>query len=271
MENKMQKLINETIENIISSYKKEHPRIKAEYSRENELERSYKGREILELIQNAEDELTDELPKEVYISFDGDILSIANYGEPFSEDGVISLMYSNNSNKKNRKKKVIGNKGTGFRSILGWADEIIINSGELHVKFSERHAQQELKEKVFNGGSVPKDLKTATLVFPEWIDEFEEGEYTTCISIKIKNDENVAEDILDQLTSLNGNLLLFLNRTQKLTVDVKGKTTCFTKQIINDDSIKLTKTVDGEEAYSKEWLLNKKEGEIGEGNQSTVS
>ena len=127
MENKMQKLINETIENIISSYKKEHPRIKAEYSRENELERSYKGREILELIQNAEDELTDELPKEVYISFDGDILSIANYGEPFSEDGVISLMYSNNSNKKNRKKKVIGNKGTGFRSILGWADEIIIN------------------------------------------------------------------------------------------------------------------------------------------------
>ena len=131
----MKSFIEEKVKKRITGYRNENELIGSEYARENELGRSYKGREILELIQNAEDELTDDLPKEVYISFDGEVLSIANFGEPFSEEGITSLMYSNTSNKKNRKKKVIGNKGTGFRAILGWAEEIRIDSADLHISF----------------------------------------------------------------------------------------------------------------------------------------
>lgn len=168
MDNSMRLFIEEKVNKRINGYRNEHELIGSEYARENELGRSYKGREILELIQNAEDELTENQPKEIFIAFDGENLSIANYGEPFSEEGISSLMYSNTSNKKNRKKKVIGNKGTGFRSILGWADEIKIDSADLHIKFSHKYAQKILKEEVFKGVPLPNRMKAATLVFPEW-------------------------------------------------------------------------------------------------------
>lgn len=266
----MKSFIEEKVKKRITGYRNENELIGSEYARENELGRSYKGREILELIQNAEDELTDDLPKEVYISFDGEVLSIANFGEPFSEEGITSLMYSNTSNKKNRKKKVIGNKGTGFRAILGWAEEIRIDSADLHIKFSHKHAQDVLKNEVFKGETLPKGKKAATLVFPEWQDEPYEGEYTTEISLKIKKNDRVIEDIREQLENLNGNLLLFLNRTEKLVINLEGREFCFEKKATGPDKVRLSKMEDGEEVYSKEWLLNKKEGLIGDENYSIV-
>ena len=63
----MKSFIEGKVKKRITGYRNENELIGSEYARENELGRSYKGREILELIQNAEDELTDDLPKEVYI------------------------------------------------------------------------------------------------------------------------------------------------------------------------------------------------------------
>lgn len=270
MDNSMRLFIEEKVNKRINGYRNEHELIGSEYARENELGRSYKGREILELIQNAEDELTENQPKEIFIAFDGENLSIANYGEPFSEEGISSLMYSNTSNKKNRKKKVIGNKGTGFRSILGWADEIKIDSADLHIKFSHKYAQKILKEEVFKGVPLPNRMKAATLVFPEWEEGRIEKKYTTLISIRIKKDETVSEDIKEQLENLNTNLLLFLNRTKKLTVNIEGVTSVYEKTIIDNDKVQLTKKVNGELVYKKEWFLNKKDGVIGEENYSIV-
>ena len=104
MKNEKKKFINDTIKNIISSYKKEYGRIRRDYNDEKELIGSYKGREVLELIQNAEDELTDDQPKEVYISFDGEVLTVSNYGEPFDLKGIEGLIYSHDSYKNERKK-----------------------------------------------------------------------------------------------------------------------------------------------------------------------
>lgn len=266
----MKLFIEETVNKRINGYINEEPLIISEYRRESELGKSYKGREILELVQNAEDELSENMPKEIYIAFDGKTLSIANYGEPFTKEGITSLMYSNTSGKKNRKKKVIGNKGTGFRSILGWAKEIRIDSADLHIKFSEEHAQFVLENVIYNGRTMPKDLKSATLVFPEWCEKYSSTNYTTVISITIKDNEVVAEDIREQLSSLSGNLLLFLNRTEKLVIDLEGKITCFDKQLIGDNKVRLSKTEEGNVTYSKDWLLNKKEGHIGDENYTIV-
>lgn len=260
----MREFIENKVSKRIKGYQNENELIVSEYARENELGKSYKGREILELIQNAEDELIDELPKEILISFDGKTLSISNYGEPFSEEGITSLMYSNNSNKKKRKKKVIGNKGTGFRSILGWAEEIKIDSADLHIKFSHSHAQDILKNVVFENKKVPKNIKAATLVFPEWNESNDTSAFTTTISITIKSNEDVANDIREQLSNLNGNLLLFLNRTERLIVDLEGVKTSFEKTWLNDEKVLLVKKESESIVYSKEWLLNKKEGVIGE-------
>ena len=266
----MKQFIEEKVAKRINGYRYEHELITSEYERENELLKSYRGREILELIQNAEDELIDGKPKEILISFDGKFLSVANYGEPFSEEGITSLMYSNTSGKKNRKKKVIGNKGTGFRAILGWSKEIYINSENLHIKFSYDHAQSVLKNVVFRNEHMPKKLKCATLVFPEWNENYKETKYTTEIIIHIKPDDDVANDIRNQLQNLNDNLLLFLNNTETLSVNLEGNIIRFEKYYLGHNVVKLTKTVNGIEEWSEEWTLNKKEGVIGDENYSIV-
>ena len=65
---------------------------------------------------------------------------------------------------------------------------------------------------VFRNEHMPKKLKCATLVFPEWNENYKETKYTTEIIIHIKPDDDVANDIRNQLQNLNDNLLLFLNK-----------------------------------------------------------
>lgn len=266
----MRTFFEKTLKDRIAGYKREERLINSEYNREKELARAYKGREILELIQNAEDELIDDLPKSIYISFDGKVLRVSNYGKPFSEDGVGSLMYSNDSDKGSRKKKVIGNKGTGFRSILGWADEIQIDSGELHIKFSDKRAQDVLRNEVYKNGKVPKGKKSAILTFPEWNDKSSKSEYTTDIRLTIKDDGQTSEDIRSQLEGLNENLLLFLNYTQSLVVALEDHIIKFEKEVLSDNRIRLIKIDNDEVVYSKEWMLNRKNGAYGDEHYTIV-
>ena len=90
---------------------------------------------------------------------------------------------------------------------------------------------------MFKGEELAKGKKAATLVFPEWQDEPYEGNYTTEISLTVKKNERVTADIREQLENLNGNLLLFLNRTEKLIVNLEGREFCFEKKNISKDKI----------------------------------
>ena len=122
----------------LSSY----PTISA-YNREIETEKEYNGRQLLELLQNADDEKSDEV--KIELDTEKQVLSIANRGEactPFSFEGIRSLMISNLSSKTT--KKFIGNKGLGFRSIINWSSKITINSNGLDITFS-----REIVEKVY--------------------------------------------------------------------------------------------------------------------------
>ena len=105
------------------------------FNREIETEKEYNGRQLLELLQNADDEQSDEV--KIELNTTDKILTIANRGTsctPFSFDGIRSLMISNLSSKTT--KKFIGNKGLGFRSIINWSKKITISSNGLDIIFS---------------------------------------------------------------------------------------------------------------------------------------
>jgi hypothetical protein len=110
-------------------------RIISDYRREKREMDGYKGRQILELLQNADDASENAKDKHVYIELSNQSFSIANNGEHFTEEGIKSLMYSDLSPKAKMQNK-IGNKGTGFRSVLSWSEEISIKSDTLSVGFS---------------------------------------------------------------------------------------------------------------------------------------
>ena len=263
----MKEFIVKKLSIMQEEYKKNPIRIYSDYNKEREALQSYHGRELLELLQNADDELRDDMKKEIYVSFRNDTLTIANDGNPFDEDGIISLMYSNASEKKYRKKVVIGNKGTGFRAILGWAKEISIDSSDLHVRFSQEHSQSVLKSLFLDNPEEIKRKKAATLVFPEWIDKHSESEYTTVISIRIKEDDSVREDIRKQIQTLNEDLLLFMNRTQSLVIELDDQVIRYVKAEIDMNTVNLQKYINAEMVYSKDWLLNREEGMVVSDNE----
>ena len=117
------------------------------YNRERESARDYYGRELLELLQNADDAGAEQKrANSVYIELEDEALYIANTGQPFSPAGVKSLMVSNNSPKQLSRTRVIGYKGLGFRSVLGWASKIAILSASLEIGFAEEEALKTGKE-----------------------------------------------------------------------------------------------------------------------------
>lgn len=113
------------------------------YNQERETTRDYEGREILELLQNANDQAVEaNIGGRVLIELSSDGLIVANTGALFSSAGVASLQTNNFSPKRTRKKNMIGNKGLGFRSILNWSRLPIILSGNLRIAYSIRYAYE---------------------------------------------------------------------------------------------------------------------------------
>ena len=258
--NKMKKFILEKNENKKTIYLTENAQVGTDYDRETKDWQSYHGREILELLQNADDEIDKKASseyKKVEISFKKDVLTISNYGSPFTEDGIISLMYSNNSSKRERQKEVIGNKGTGFRSVLNWANEITIHSGDLHVRFSEDYAKSVMNDILSKYKEPVKNKKAPTLAFPEWIGEKKASEYTTTISLKVKKGKH--KEIINQIKNLDENILLFLNRTEILSIDTDEYSVVYSKKK-KKNSVVLSKTVNNCIVSEKEWHVRTKTG-----------
>ena len=253
--------LNEVMRN---GYKDDHGRITSDYNQEQEALQSYHGREILELLQNADDEMIDPLPKEVRLSFDKETLIIANFGNEFTKEGVESLRLAHLSPKRKAHGFYIGNKGTGFRSILGWADEVIIHSGELHIRFSEKYSQSIVDEILAETGS-KEHREAATLVFPEVLyKDIPAFDITTTIIIKVKKKQDVADDVINQLKSLDQNILLFLNHTEKLTIDLPGHHAEYTKErkSTKSDKVILRRVIDGKLYSEYEWRLFQREGTV---------
>lgn len=118
----------------------------ADYNRERAITRDYEGREILELLQNANDQAAEAgIRGNVIIQLSPEGLIVANTGKPFSTGGVESLQTSHLSPKRLKRRELIGNKGLGFRSILNWTKTPIILSGALRLAYSVEHARERLQ------------------------------------------------------------------------------------------------------------------------------
>ncbi|MCC7263201.1 MAG: hypothetical protein IT369_11850, partial [Candidatus Latescibacteria bacterium] len=118
----------------------------ADYRRERDIARDYEGREILELLQNANDQAAEQGQRgRVLIELSPTGLIVANTGLAFSVGGVASLQTSHLSPKRRKRKKLIGNKGLGFRAILNWSRSPIILSNALCLAYCTEHAKNKLK------------------------------------------------------------------------------------------------------------------------------
>lgn len=130
----------------VAAYRNKPALLIADFYRERAIARDYEGREILELLQNANDQAA-EVGRIgcVVIELSSGGLIVANTGLPFSLDGVVSLQTSHLSPKRRRGRRLIGNKGLGFRSILNWSSTPLILSDALCIGYSTAHSKRRLR------------------------------------------------------------------------------------------------------------------------------
>jgi hypothetical protein len=229
----------EEIQLLIEERRKEYEnspkRIITDYTEEKRLTGDYRDRQILELLQNAEDAESTEVLFELNKA--EKYLMVSNKGkESFSSAGIDSLMRANLSSKV--KKKYIGNKGLGFRSVLNWSQEIRILSNGCEVRFSKDIAQREFKDLQINedvrnqlikSKGLKKDvIPMAILALPEVYDgSAKNSEWLTQIKLYYNPDQEISIEI--QLKEFSPEALLFLTHINSVRIEGIDKPILHTK------------------------------------------
>lgn len=241
------------------------------YNNEKGNVEAYNGRQLLEMLQNADDASETAKEKKVSIKLIGNELMIANNGEPFNEDGFSSIIYSNASPKTMQQNK-IGQKGLGFRSILSWADEVIINSGGTKLAFSETIAKTFLQNLISESDKVAKFITQkskskfpiATLRIPKLLNGIEDvgNSFDTTITIKLK--ENILDEVQLQILSIiNKETLIFLNHIEIIEIESPDRNIIYEKHYEDKDksivTVESTNLKDNTKEL-KSWSIKRKNG-----------
>lgn len=216
-------IVQEIRNRYIDEYKTSKFRLESDYKEDEQRKTDYHGRELLELLQNVDDAAvnTSLIEVDVLIEYKDNVLTVANNGTVFTQETIERLCHGSASNKSD---EFIGNKGTGFRSLLNWGKQIEIHSGGFHVGFSQEFADKEFN-KLLEESEIIKEQKknVPNLSIPVLHCPFEaesiETSYDTVIRI-ITNEsfQNDQQNILNQINSFDYKTLIFLPNITMITI-----------------------------------------------------
>lgn len=273
---KLLNLLNNKRNKIINGYIELPDRISSDYYKEIETNKDYNGRQIFELLQNAEDAAVNIDNSKVLIKVHDNILSICNKGKSFDFDGYSSLLISNNSPKVNDS-SLKGNKGLGFRSVINWAEIIVIKSANIKMTFSKEIAKNEFKKLLSNQSvkdyydSGNKKEGMAILSCPE-IEEYSNlQDYDTEIEIHFL--EQYKSNIINQLNSLTSLDIVFLEHTKSIEINIDNDFKLITKdedKTNNQYSIVTVETNNDGTIEKEQFKVYTKNGDI-DGNDYCIS
>jgi len=268
-------------------------RLVSDSNQERQVARDYAGREILELLQNANDAATDAGKRgRVRIELSAAGLIVANEGAPFTRDGVASLKLANFSPKRTRKRQMVGNKGLGFRAVLNWTRTPLVLSDGLALAFSAAAAQD--RQQRLAGTSeklralIAEEQKSAgalivpLLAFPGFRPDGEVAAlldddaqrtlhtramklraqgFTTVIAMPFDGSETHLAEARQQLAQLRPEVLLFARSIAALEIAEAGEPeTRWRHEVTGDEASR----VHISETEMREWRVFRRAGEIAE-------
>lgn len=215
-------------DDIFTKYTDTHKMLSGQFTSDDSRAKAYRGRELLELLQNVDDAYEDHCkknpedrgkPLQTSVEYIENVFRVSNYGTEFSKDSINRLCQGGVSNKG---KEYIGNKGIGFRSLLNWASEIHLWSGEYAICFSEEFSKLKTKELFEKYPALEKereiipDLSYPILSAPQPYEKDKKADYNTVIEVILKPESLDNEwNLANQLLEFRPEVLLFLpNITQ---------------------------------------------------------
>lgn len=236
-------LVKEIHDRYIREYTTEEFRLESDYKEDEQRKTDYHGRELLELLQNVDDAAVNAYLDvvDVRLEFKNNVFMVANNGTKFTAETIKRLCHGSASNKTD---DFIGNKGTGFRSLLNWGKQIEIHSAGFHIAFSKEHADTEFKQILSNQIILEQRKNVPNISIPVLHCPFEanhfDNNYDT--SIRIITDESMQGDeqnILNQLESFDYKTLIFLPNITKITIETEQYTRVVEKIVKHNGEIEI--------------------------------
>jgi hypothetical protein len=155
---------------LFNEYADRPQRLVSDFNGERLFTRDYDGREILELLQNANDASTKAgIRGRVHFELLPSGFISANTGSHFSPDGVSSLCLPHTSPKPSEGPLMVGNKGLGFRAVLNWTHFPIVLSGELSIIFSASVAKQKQAQLELLNGELRSAIERQKKLYGELV------------------------------------------------------------------------------------------------------
>lgn len=213
----MNKELSELRESLITEAKSSPMLLSDLAGLEAYVSESYNSRSFIELLQNADDANATKF----YVKRSGDYLFVANNGRPFNIKDLESLCRSASSNKV--RGTSIGYRGIGFKSVVSFAKEVHLISGDFEITFSKGLS----KKLILQATKVP------LIRIPHELDKSVKNELSD--DIKRMQDEGfntififsgvLANQIDEEYTSFASTTLLFLHSIQVIKIDLNKKVT----------------------------------------------
>jgi len=214
---------------------------------ENYIGESYYNRSFIELLQNADDASSTKFK----ILKKDDYLFVANDGREFNNRDLESLCRSASSNKI--RGESIGYRGIGFKSVVGFAKEIHIISGDLEITFSKNKTATEIPQ----AAQVPliriphKLCEEDKLKFESIIDHFKKNDYVTIFVFS----GVTANEIELEFDSFDTSSLLFLRNISEIDLNIgKSNKTVIKKNKLDNNTTKV-KMIN--ELKTASWIIAK--------------
>ncbi|HEV8414148.1 MAG TPA: DUF3883 domain-containing protein [Bryobacteraceae bacterium] len=234
--------IRELAASQIENYRRQPAELVGHFNREVSALDGYRGRQLLELLQNADDAGVDSTAGcTLLLSLSRQRLLVANTGKAFSPKGLTSLVISDCSPKQLDRNRFIGCKGLGFRSVLTWTERPLILSGHYEVCFDRVRAEQAVRQLANNNPAVFEmvtPFKGATDHWPAAVMRFpdvpsdldplvvearalRERGYDTVIVLPLPEGargDAIHNEILEQLSGLPTSSLLFCRHLTRVEI-----------------------------------------------------
>ncbi|MCG3113218.1 MAG: DUF3883 domain-containing protein [Candidatus Manganitrophus sp. SB1] len=280
--------INELASQQIDLYRRQGFELISHYNRENSALDGYRGRQILEILQNADDSGVEaEGTCTLLLDSSRERLIVANTGKPFNKKGLTSLVISDCSPKQLGRNRFIGSKGLGFRSVLTWTDCPLISSGQYEVMFDRAYAIEEvqrlaaesaeLKDIVGpfreNMGRVPAPIMRFPAVPSKdhvWLKtarNYRAQGYDTVVVLPLPEGirgDTVHKEIIEQLSGLPTSSLLFCRHLTsiKITGDIEQKWELFRENNKDDEATIILRRNGTAERWNVYWHTGQVSAEI---------
>ena len=146
--------VREESERALSSYRSQPSRVDEDANREQNTARGgYARRQIVELVQNASDQLANVGSGRISIRLTKTHLYVADNGYPIDEPGARAMMLSHLSPKRGTDE--IGRFGVGFKSVLGVSDNPNFFSRSGSFVFDRERAVKRIRDLVPDAQGYP--------------------------------------------------------------------------------------------------------------------